>query len=200
MVDIINEYIKNNNDLSVIADFKECDDKTKTRIWNEPNANAIEKISKDPNIVIIEYIDSNKDKLSNKNIKITDLYQMIQNYITINNYETTLSWNILNNTLINSFNIKKKVIKENGIHQIYHIKNLMPIIQIIIENPVEIWINKNYILTHIIHDRVLVSDVYNEYIITNPVISKNKFGKLLAKIGIKSICALKTRFYTGIKK
>lgn len=70
-------------------------------------------------------------------------------------------------------------------------------------NPVSVWLNNNYDFTNSREDKVLVSDLYREYMSQQDLRSsetKERFGKLMSMIGFKSVSTTQKRFYFGLRK
>lgn len=157
--------------------------------------------------LFLEFIELNKLNYNNNIIKTTNIHQEFNIFLNINNSNMECKYNKLLSLLKQHYNVKIRSHEfEDGISQgicfpslirdqsnTSHESNIW-------SNPLENWLNTNYIVTKVQKDRITCEDLYKIYIkFSNRFITQKQFGQFMVILDHKSKSLHGIRYYVGLK-
>jgi len=155
--------------------------------------------------LFLEFIELNKIKFNNKIIKTTDIHQEFNEFLNNNNSNMKCKYNKLLSLLKQHYNVKTRSHEfEDGISQGICFPSLIKSPETPQEptwtNPLENWLNANYIVTNVQKDRITCEDLYKIYIRSNNTfITQKQFGQFMVILDHKSKSLHGVRYYVGLK-
>ena len=155
--------------------------------------------------LFLEFIELNKSKFNNKIIRTTDVHQEFNEFLNYNNSNMECKYNKLLSLLKQHYNVKTRSHEfEDGISQGICFPSLIKSQETpqepIWTNPLENWLNTNYIVTKLQKDRVTCEDLYKIYIRSNNAfITQKQFGQFMVILDHKSKSLHGVRYYVGLR-